>query len=804
MSDFTPQSFATFGELLKHLRLRAHLTQDEFGLTVGYSRAHVARLESNQRTPDVSAVRARFIEALGLQQEPHLATRLIDLATAARDVAPPEESEASLRAKSQVPNNLPVQVTSFVGRAGELAALARLLPTTRLLTLTGSGGTGKTRLALQLAAEVLEDFPDGVWLVELAPVADPAFMPRAVAAVLGVHEEPGQPLMASLLDVLHGKHGLLILDNCEHLIDACAQFGDAVLHGGAGPCILATSREGLNIPGEVTWRVTSLQTPVEGDALGLAGLAQYEAMRLFVERARSVLPGFALTDANASAIRQIVARLDGIPLAIELAAARVSMLSPERIAERLSDRFRLLTGGSRTALPRQQTLRGAIDWSYRLLSEPERVLLRRLAVFVGGWTLEACEAVCAGEDIASADVLDLLTRLVDKSLVMMQAGENGGHERYRMLETIRQYARERLADTDEGAGLRDRHLEYLANLLDEAEPELRQTQVHTLNRLTPEIDNVRAALDWSIETRRIDDGLRLSTASMALLSVRGQRLEWLDWQRALLALPVPDELSEMQAYALGTIAEECSHQGMNAEAEVAARQALTLGLALGNLRSQLTAYYVLAETAAQQGDYAQAHAQMAKRRGVQDAAGISAGISWGVWDLVGSLSVEGEVWLQEGQYARAQQNFAQAVAMVRGDTNRTSYISRRLGYALLYQGDSHAAIAPLRVSLLLNAEVGDRQAVAACLAAFGAVALAQENLGDAARLYGASEATSESIHATLLTWDRKDLQRNVAKLREQLDAAVLNAAWAEGRAMSLERAVAFALQVDEADEPPGR
>ena len=306
-----------------------------------------------------------------------------------------------LQSLNAIPNNLPIQVTSFVGRERELAELQRLLTTTRLLTLTGSGGTGKTRLSLQVAAEVLDNFKDGVWFVELAPLADPALVPQTVATVLGVREEPGRPLLATLIDWLRPKQLLLILDNCEHLIDACARLADAVLHAGRETQILASSREALGIAGETAYRVPSLECPNAAQASQetVEQLTQYAAVQLFIERATQSLTTFTVTNANAPAVAQICYRLDGIPLAIELAAARVRGLSVEQIAARLDDSFQLLTGGSRTALPRQQTLRALIDWSYNLLSEPEQRLLQRLSVFAGGWTLEAAEAVGAGEGI---------------------------------------------------------------------------------------------------------------------------------------------------------------------------------------------------------------------------------------------------------------------------------------------------------------------------------------------------------------------------------------------------------------------
>ena len=388
----------------------------------------------------------------------------------------------SLRSLDAFPHNLPVQLTSFIGREREMAEVKRLLATTHLLTLTGPGGTGKTRLALQLGAEMLgvADYADGVWLVELAALEHPGALPQAIAAAFCLGSMPGREPLDAVTDFLRDKRLLLILDNCEHLIDAVARLADHLLRASPRLKILASSREALGVTGEVAFRVPSLSLPEEG-AHGVGDDASHmspvelmacEAARLFVERATAVNPRFALTDRNAPAVAQICRRLDGIPLALELAAARVKVFTAEQIAARLDDRFRLLTGGSRTALPRQQTLRAAIDWSYDLLAEPERALLKRLSVFVGGWTFEAAEAICPGED-----VLEALTQLVNKSLVVAEhrADEREDGVRYRMLETVRQYARDRLLDAGvaEVAAARDCHLDYFLSVSEQAEPPLR-------------------------------------------------------------------------------------------------------------------------------------------------------------------------------------------------------------------------------------------------------------------------------------------------------------------------------------------
>ncbi|MEP7357510.1 MAG: adenylate/guanylate cyclase domain-containing protein, partial [Anaerolineales bacterium] len=382
-----------------------------------------------------------------------------------------------LRALEVLPHNLPLQLTSFIGRERELAEVSRMLATTRLLTLTGPGGTGKTRLALQTATEVLETWPQGAWLVELAPLTDSALLPQAVATVLGVREQPGRPLLDALLDYLRLKQLLLLLDNCEHVISASAQLASRLLGACPQLKIVATSREALSVSGEAAYRVPSLALADVSTATPDA-LAESAAVRLFVERAQAVQPRFQLTDHNLLAVAQICQRLDGIPLAIELAAARVKVFSAEQIAARLDDRFRLLTGGSRTALPRQQTLQALIDWSCDLLSAPERAAWRQLSVFAGGFTFEAAEAVLG------AEALDWLSHLVDKSLVVVEDYEVATQTRYRLLETIRQYGRDKLLEAGEASAVRDRHLAHYLRLALDAEPKLRcPDMVSVLNRL---------------------------------------------------------------------------------------------------------------------------------------------------------------------------------------------------------------------------------------------------------------------------------------------------------------------------------
>lgn len=432
------------------------------------------------------------------------------------------------------PNNLPVQLTTFIGRVKEIGEVKQELSEHRLVTLTGSGGTGKTRLSLQVAAELLDHFDHGVWFIELAPLVDPELIPQTMLSAIGISEQQGVPPLEILKEYLHDKKVLIVLDNCEHLVSASAHVANTLLNAAPKIKMLASSREALGVKGELSYPVPSLSLPDIKHLPLIEQLSQYEAVRLFIDRASLVSPHFDVNKENAPFIAQICCRLDGIPLAIELAAARVKVLSVEQISKRLDDRFRLLTGGARTALPRQQTLRALIDWSYDLLTENERLLLRQLSVFVGGWTLEAAEDICTGNGIESYEILDLLTQLINKSLVFVAEQSQSSETRYRILETIRQYAREKLLEAGGSEIVRDRHLAYFVRLAEKGEPELyRSNQVFWLNKLDDELDNLRMALEWALATDA-EAGLQMAVFSSPFWQSHGYRQELGDWLWQLL------------------------------------------------------------------------------------------------------------------------------------------------------------------------------------------------------------------------------------------------------------------------------
>ena len=422
--------------------------------------------------------------------------------------------------KSVGAHSLPVQLTSFVGREAEIHEVRRLLADNRLVTLTGAGGAGKTRLAVEIAARIAAEFSDGVWYVDLAPITDPDVVPIAVARALGLPDQPGRSTMDTLLRFVRDRQMLVVLDNCEHLLDASADLVVTLLDAAAGPTVLATSREPIGVTGEATWRLPSLSV---ADA----------AIELFADRARHARPDFAVDDDNAPAVAEICRRLDGMPLAIELAAARVRALSLADILDGLRDRFRLLTGGARTAVPRQQTLRASVDWSHALLTEPERALFRRLAVFLGGFDLEAAQAVAGGGDVERYQVLDQLTLLVDKSLVV--AEDTAGRMRYGLLETVRQYALEKLGESGEANAVRARHRDHYTALAALLDTPGRADYERRLEQAEIEIDNLRAAFAWSRENSDVELASALASSLQPLWQARGRLQEGLVWFDAVLA-----------------------------------------------------------------------------------------------------------------------------------------------------------------------------------------------------------------------------------------------------------------------------
>ena len=640
-----------------------------------------------------------------------------------------------LKTLDSFPHNLPLQVTSFIGREKEMAEVKRLLWDARLVTLTGPGGTGKTRLSLQIAADFLELYPDGAWFVELAPLADPALLPQTVANVMGIRESSGHPVMSLLTDHLRTKELLLILDNCEHLVEVCAQFVDTLLKACPHILILASSREALGIAGETSFRVPSLSTPDARHLPPFETLTQYEAVRLFSERAEMAMPGFTVTKENAPAIAQICYRLDGIPLAIELAAARVPVLRVEQIGSRLDNRFRLLTGGSRTALPRHQTLRALIDWSYDLLPASERSLLGRLSVFAGAWTLEAAEAICIGEGIEPDEILDLLIQLVNKSLVNSDRAQNA-EARYRLLETIRQYARDKLLEAGGGERIRDQHLEFFLKRAEQAEPGLRgPDQVALLDMLEDELDNMRAALEWSLE-RNLEMGLRLASALMWLWHLRGHASEGIDWLDRALTSSVGENdeapLPETRAKALRMLGFLRMFQSNPEGAIAPLQESLKIYEDFGPAGKQGKAYAIwgLGTAASYKGDSAISKAlteeSLALFREIGDKFGITE-----------CLNTLGDIALTEGDYDQAKLLWEESLVLKRerGDQDGIAFSLAQLGNIAFLEGDFQRATPLYEEAATLFRAVGNKFFASAAFYSLGETAWAQGNYAHAAKKY---------------------------------------------------------------------
>ncbi len=670
------------------------------------------------------------------------------------------------------PGNLPRQLTSFIGRKHEIAEVTELSANARLVTLTGAGGCGKTRLSLEVGSALAADsaFDDGVWWVALAPLDDPELVPQTVATALAIPEEPGRGLTDTLADALEGKRLLLILDNCEHVAEACAELADTLLRACGKLHLLATSRVVLDVAGEHVWPVPPLTVPVVGQPGADDDLGGPEAVRLFVQRARAARSTFAIDDRNAGAVWDVCRRLDGIPLAIELAAVRVRGLSVSQIANHLDDSLALLTRGARAAVPHHQTLRAAIEWSHDLLDDREQALLRRLSVFAGGFFLDAAEAVCAdtdddGEDaaISSGYVLDLLAELADKSLVI--AGQpSEGPARYRMLETIRQYAAEKLEESGERGTVRDQHLEFYVARAKEAETQLLGSEMaECLDRLEAEHDNLRAAIRWaSTDAARAEKGLNLAAAIWRFWLVRGHLEEGRRYLGGLLEAG-SDASGRTRAAALNAVGLMVFYQGdveaarSNIGDAVAICQDLgedrMAGLLLGNLgmcdmrlaqyesarghyegslevlrrlgddRGVASALCNLGLTALSEGDpdQAQAHYEqsLSLMRKLED--------TWGIASVILNL---GEVAAQQSRSDAAIGHYRKSLAMFRelDDERMAAHVVNNLAQALALRGDFSESTALLEESLATNREVGDKEQTATSLLRLGRVARLQGDI----------------------------------------------------------------------------
>jgi predicted ATPase/class 3 adenylate cyclase/Tfp pilus assembly protein PilF len=694
----------------------------------------------------------------------------------------------SLRTLDNLPNNLPRQLTSFVGRTKEIAEVKRLLGVTALLTLVGSGGCGKTRLALQAGADLLQEYADGVWLVELAPLSDPMLVPQAVATALGVKEEAERALLQTLIEYLRPRRLLLLLDNSEHLLAACASLAEALLRACPQLRMLATSREGLGIAGETTYRVPSLSSPHPNDAASPESLSQYEAVRLFIDRATAVQPGFSVTNRNAPALAQLCYRLDGIPLAIELAAARVRAIPVEQIASRLDDRFRLLTGGSRTALPRQQTLRALVDWSYDLLADPERALLMRLSMFAGGWTLEAAERVCAGGVVEEWEVLDILTSLVDKSLVLYDGMVPDA--RYHLTETVRQYAREKVIGESQSHTFHQQHRDYFLSLAEEAREELLgREQGEWLQRLETEHDNMRVAFEFCAGDPDSGGlGLRLSGSLWKFWEIRGFYVEGRERCRIVLAHPGAQALGRDRAAALNAAGWLAYRQNDYVAARKLLEESVQISRGLNDAAALGGSLRGLGVVVADLHDFGLSRELLEEAVRLCRELGDRRGEAMSLNNLGAVIEIQGDHEAARSYYERARGLIAAV-----DDRTGLAITLGNLGRIACRQGDLPQARAFLTEALVLDRALRDRRLVASDLQALAGVEVAEAQHERAAWLLGAGAALCEQIGAPPHPLEQESINGYLAILGEALPDEDLATALAAGRAMGWEQAVAYAL-----------
>ena len=634
------------------------------------------------------------------------------------------------------PNNLPVQLTNFIGREKEMKAIGDLLKQTHILTLTGTGGSGKTRLALQIAANMIDDFEHGVWLIELASLSDISLLPQTITKAFGIQEQPMQKVEDTLIDFLKKKEMLIIFDNCEHLIDAAAHLTEKMLSNIPKLKIIATSREALRCSGEQTHNVSTLETPEPRNELSLDNLLQYESIRLFVERASSVNEAFKLTDENVRTLSQICFQLDGIPLAIELAAARIKAVSIEQIFERLNDRFTLLTGGKRTSLPRQKTLRAAIDWSYDLLSEEERILWGRLSVFSGGWTLDAAEVICSNEKLHKNEILDLLTDLTEKSIVIFDTINS----RYRLLETIRQYGHEKLTERNEFELISEKHLSYFSELAQTEDAKLKGHNIaESLKVLDKESTNISKALDWPGENSLNIEKAKLASVMGYYWIIRGQISEGLSRLESVLQCTTKTQADFYYKLvsAAGILYRfKCEYKKAIESFEESlnyfrnGEKCLVISDLLNNLGM----------ISSDQGNYSKAlelHEEaLLVAREIDDKRGIA-----------NSLNNLGNIHHFRHNYIKALELHEESLSLRRdtGDKKVIASSLLNLGTITREMGDYQKASTLYEESLATFREIGDKKGIAASLNYLGIVSRAQGDFLKAATLLESGLAISREI-----------------------------------------------------------
>jgi predicted ATPase/class 3 adenylate cyclase/Tfp pilus assembly protein PilF len=631
------------------------------------------------------------------------------------------------------PNNLPIQLTSFIGREKEMKHVKETLKLSRLVTLTSAGGSGKTRLVLQTAAEVIDEYEYGVWFVDLAALNDPALLTATIIVALGIKEQSKKTTEETLIDFLKEKQILILLDNCEQLVHACADLTERLLSSCSKLKIIATSREALNCKGEITYRIPPLTIPDPNSNNTPEQLAQYESVRLFIERALVVDPKFRVNNENARALAEICSRLDGIPLAIELAAARTKVLSVEKIYERLDDRFRFLTGGKRTALPRQQTLRALIDWSYDLLSEEEKILWSRLSVFSGGWKLEAAEDICSDETISKSLILDLLSQLTEKSVIIYDESK----ERYRILESIKQYGIEKLS---EGYGVFLRHLNYFLGLSERAAPELRSENARFwLDTIDADHSNFISAIDWSVSNEIADKGAIIAAALGDFWNTAGHYSTGIRLNENILqSSGTLDDSSKIKVLIWLCVFKY--HQGDYEQVRKYSEECLAICKTIGDKKGIAESLHNLGKVSDMKGDSEQARIYFEESLAIRKEIGDKNGISDSVQSL-GNLSAD------QGDYEQAKKYFEESFAIKKeiGDKRGMASNMNNLGCLSTFQGDYEQAKIYHEKSLAYNNDIGSKIGIAISTGNLGLIAFNQGDYEHAKKYYEESLAIRKEL-----------------------------------------------------------
>lgn len=728
----------TFGQWVKRRRSGLGLTQEELGRRAGYSAITIRKVEADERRPS-RQMAERLAEQLEIAPQDWE-----DFIRFARDegvdeLVLPTQSVVTPGEATRPLHNLPVRHMPLIGRRQEIAALRTLLqrPDVGLVTLTGPGGIGKTRLALRVAADLLEGFEDGVTFVELVAIRDPVLVVSTIAQALGVRDDGERPLLDSLKERLRARQMLLVLDNFEQVM-AAAPLVAGLLANSPDVKVLATSREALHLSEEYEFPLSPLDVPDIKELPEIEPLSQYAAVQLFIQRAKALKPDFSVTNANAPAVAEICYRLDGLPLAIELAAARIKLLPPEAILARLESRLKLLTGGARDLPFRQQTLRNTIDWSYDLLDADERKLFRRLAAFVNGFTLEAAEVVGNAAGDLEVDVFDGIASLIDKSLLRHEAGQ-GQESRFVMLETLREYAREKLSDAGEMTQAHESHLKFFLNLVEAAAPQMQGAgQEWWLQRLEAEHDNVRAALQWSRQAEEAEAGLRLVTALWRFWEVRGYLGEGRQWLEEMLARS--NGAPALRAKALVGAGALARHQGDYEQARTRLEESLALQRELGDKPGIASALNHLGRVFYLRGDYKGAVAPLEESLAIRRQLGDRKGMA----DSLGHLGLVLKVL---GDYERAITLHEESLALQRelGDKRGIATALSNLGFVRYDQGENSRAAALFEESLALRRELGDKPGIAADINNLGRVTQAQRNYARATSLFEESLALHREL-----------------------------------------------------------